>query len=104
MWNRARKVIGVEFSDFAIVARKVVGDNNLVDIVTIVHWKVENIQLPDVVEKVDVIVSVRVDGLLFVLLKYVGLRSIRQGQVAGGGWCHVACRIKLVFISSTIMI
>ena len=53
----ARKVIGVEFSDFAIIARKVVRDNNLVDIVTIVHGKVENIQLPDDVEKVDVIVS-----------------------------------------------
>ena len=53
----ARKVIGVEFSDFAIIARKVIRDNNLVDIVTIVHGKVEDIQLPDDVEKVDVIVS-----------------------------------------------
>ena len=53
----ARKVIGVEFSDFAIIARKVVRDNNLADIVTIVHGKVEDIQLPDDVEKVDVIVS-----------------------------------------------
>ena len=34
-----------------------VRDNNLADIVTIVHGKVENIQLPDDVEKVDVIVS-----------------------------------------------
>ena len=46
----ARKVIGVEFSDFAIVARKVVT-------ITIVHGKVENIQLPDDVVKVDVIVA-----------------------------------------------
>ena len=53
----ARKVIGVEFSDFAIIARKVVRDNNLADIVTIVHGKVENIQLPDDVVKVDVIVA-----------------------------------------------
>ena len=53
----ARKVIGVEFSDFAIIARKVVRNYNLVDTITIVHGKVENIQLPDDVEKVDIIVS-----------------------------------------------
>ena len=53
----ARKVIGVKFSDFSIVARKVVRDINLVDIITIVHGKVENIQLPDDVVKVDVIVA-----------------------------------------------
>ena len=56
-WAGARKVIGVEFSDLAIIARKVVRNYNLVDTITIVHGKVENIQLPDDVEKVDIIVS-----------------------------------------------
>jgi len=53
----AKKVIGVEFSDFAIAAKKVVRDNNMMDVVTIVHGKVEDIVMPDDVEHVDVILS-----------------------------------------------
>ena len=53
----ARRVIGVEKTDFAILARKVVRDNNLHKVVTILYGKVEEVELPDDVDKVDVIVS-----------------------------------------------
>ena len=53
----ARRVIGVEKTDFAILARKVVMDNNLHRVVTILYGKVEEVELPDDVDKVDVIVS-----------------------------------------------
>ena len=51
----ARRVIGVEKSDFAVVARKVVLDNQLNHVVTIIRGKVEEIELP--VPKVDIIIS-----------------------------------------------
>jgi len=53
----ARRVIGVEKTDFAILANKVVRDNNLQKVVTILYGKVEEVELPDDVDKVDVIVS-----------------------------------------------
>ena len=53
----ARRVIGVEKTDFALLARQVVLDNNFQEVVTILYGKVEEVELPYDVDKVDVIVS-----------------------------------------------
>merc|ERR1712241_1401950 len=51
----AAKVIGVDMSSIVDYAKKIVADNNLSDIVTIIRGKVEEIELP--VPKVDIIIS-----------------------------------------------
>ncbi|VDM46099.1 unnamed protein product [Toxocara canis] len=54
----AKKVIAVEFSNMATQSKQIVKDNNLGHIITVVHCKVEDItELPDGIEKVDVIIS-----------------------------------------------
>jgi len=51
----ARQVFGIEMSDFAHLARKVVLDNNLDHVIKIIKGKLEDVKLP--VKEVDVIVS-----------------------------------------------
>jgi SAM-dependent methyltransferase len=51
----AAKVIGIDRSEMGNVARTIVADNGLSDVVTILRGKVEELELP--VEKVDVIIS-----------------------------------------------
>merc|ERR1719273_2749642 len=51
----AAKVIGVDMSSIVDYAKKIVADNNLSDVVTIIRGKVEEIELP--VPKVDIIIS-----------------------------------------------
>merc|ERR1739844_507758 len=51
----AAKVIGVDMSSIVDYAKKIVEDNNLSDVVTIIRGKVEEIELP--VPKVDIIIS-----------------------------------------------
>lgn len=51
----AAKVIGIEMSNIAEYAKKIVAANKLDDIVTIIQSKVEEVELP--VEKVDIIIS-----------------------------------------------
>ncbi|KAH8355905.1 hypothetical protein KR200_001657 [Drosophila serrata] len=53
----ARKVIGVEYTDMAEVAREIVRDNEKEDVVTVVKGLVEQVELPDGIQQVDVIVS-----------------------------------------------
>ena len=53
----AKRVIGVEMADLAVAAGKVVEDNNLSHVVTIIRGKVEEVELPGGVAGVDVIVS-----------------------------------------------
>ncbi|KAL0577118.1 hypothetical protein V5O48_004871 [Marasmius crinis-equi] len=53
----ARKVIAVDASDIAEKAEKIVRANDLQNIITVVRGKVEDIRLPDGIEKVDVIIS-----------------------------------------------
>ena len=50
----ARKVYAVDASDIAVKAREVVKANNLTDIITVLHGRVEEVQID---EEVDVIVS-----------------------------------------------
>jgi len=53
----ARKVIGIDMSSIVDHAQKIVKANNLEDVVTLIKGKVEEVELPDGIEKVDIIVS-----------------------------------------------
>lgn len=53
----ASKVIGIECSNIVEYAKKIVDANNLSDVITIIKGKVEEISLPDGIEKVDIIIS-----------------------------------------------
>ena len=53
----AKKVIAVDASNIVHRARQIVKDNDYEDVITVVHGKVENVTLPEGIEKVDVIVS-----------------------------------------------
>lgn len=54
----AAKVIAVEFSNIATQSKKIIKDNGLDSIIEVLHCKVEDVkELPDGIEKVDVIVS-----------------------------------------------
>jgi len=53
----AKRVIGIEFSNIAQQSLQIVKDNNLDKIVTIMQGKVEEVELPDGIQKVDVIIS-----------------------------------------------
>lgn len=48
----ATKVIGIDCSDIVNQAQEIVKQNNLDDIVTIIKGKVEEVELPDGIEKV----------------------------------------------------
>merc|ERR1711976_55893 len=53
----AKKVIGIECCSIVEYAEKIVKANNLDNIVTLVKGKVEEVVLPDKIEKVDIIIS-----------------------------------------------
>jgi len=53
----AKKVIGVDCSSIVEYAEKIVKLNNLDDVVTIVRGKMEEVVLPEGIEKVDIIIS-----------------------------------------------
>lgn len=53
----AKKVIGIECANIFYQAQQIVKDNGLDHIVTLVKGKVEEVTLPDGIEKVDIIIS-----------------------------------------------
>merc|ERR1712165_27126 len=53
----AKMVIGVDMSSIVDHAKQIVKDNKLDDVVTIIRGKVEEISLPEGVDKVDIIIS-----------------------------------------------
>ncbi|CAG2212852.1 unnamed protein product [Mytilus edulis] len=53
----ASKVIGIECSGIIEYAQKIVDANKFSDVVTLIKGKVEEVQLPDGIEKVDIIIS-----------------------------------------------
>merc|ERR1719452_339209 len=53
----AKKVIGVDMSSIVEHARNIVRENGLADKVEIIRGKIEEITLPDGIEKVDIIIS-----------------------------------------------
>ena len=57
----AKQVFGIEFADIADYANEIIKKNKLSDKITIIKSKVEDVKLP--VEKVDIIISVRMDGI-----------------------------------------
>merc|ERR1712086_411457 len=53
----AKKVIGIEMSSIVEYAQKIVKANHLENTVTIIKGKVEEVELPEGIEKVDIIIS-----------------------------------------------
>ncbi|XP_067121467.1 protein arginine N-methyltransferase 1-like isoform X2 [Centruroides vittatus] len=53
----AAKVIGIECSSIVEHAEQIVRENHMSDIITMVKGKVEEVELPDGIEKVDIIIS-----------------------------------------------
>lgn len=53
----ASKVIGIECSEIVDLTKTIVRDNNFENVITIIKGKVEEVELPDGIEKVDIIVS-----------------------------------------------
>lgn len=53
----AARVIGIECSGIVNLAERVIKDNGFADRITIVKGKVEEVELPDGIEKVDIIIS-----------------------------------------------
>lgn len=53
----AAKVIAIECSNIVEYARKIVAANSFEDVITIVKGKVEEVTLPDGIDKVDIIIS-----------------------------------------------
>lgn len=50
-------MIAVDCSNIIEFARQVVIDNNLQDVITVVKGKIEEIELPNGIEGVDIIIS-----------------------------------------------
>jgi len=53
----AKKVIGIECSSIIDLAREIVEVNGFSDTVTLIQGKVEEVELPDGIDKVDIIIS-----------------------------------------------
>lgn len=53
----AAKVIGIECSNIVEFAKQIVELNHFSDVISIVKGKVEEVELPDGIEKVDIIIS-----------------------------------------------
>ncbi|XP_066993889.1 protein arginine N-methyltransferase 1 isoform X2 [Anabrus simplex] len=53
----AARVVGIECSNIVEYAKQIVEANQLSDIVTIIKGKVEEVELPDGIEQVDIIIS-----------------------------------------------
>lgn len=53
----AARVIGIECSNIVEYAKQIVEANHLSDVVTIVKGKVEEVELPDEITSVDIIIS-----------------------------------------------
>jgi len=82
----AKKVIAVEFSNMAIQSRQIIKDNNLDHIVEVVQSKVEDIkELPDGIEKVDIIISEWMGYCLFYESMLNTVLYARDKWLAEGG-------------------
>lgn len=53
----AAKVIAVDCSNIVDYARQVIVDNNMTEVISVVKGKVEEVELPDGIQKVDIIIS-----------------------------------------------
>ena len=53
----ASKVIAIDCSNIIDYAQKIITDNHFADVITLVKGKVEEVTLPDGIDKVDIIIS-----------------------------------------------
>lgn len=61
----AARVISFEWSNIARYTKKIVKDNNLDHIITVIKGHIDSVKLPDGIEKVDVIISMWLGYSLF---------------------------------------
>jgi len=81
----ARQVIGVDMSSIVDHAKQIVKDNGLADVVTIIRGKVEEISLPEGIEKVDIIISEWMGYCLFYESMLDTVLFARDKWLAPGG-------------------
>jgi len=81
----ARKVIGIECSSIVEYANKIVKQNKLDDVVQIIKGKVEEVELPDGIEKVDIIISEWMGYCLFYESMLNTVLFARDKWLAPGG-------------------
>ncbi|KAK2465278.1 hypothetical protein APHAL10511_002632 [Amanita phalloides] len=97
----AKRVLAVEASDIAEKARLIVKANGLDDIITVIKGKVEEISLPDGLEKVDVIIS---EWMGYALLYESMLDSVLHARdrflKPGGIMAPSQCRINLALCNA----
>jgi len=78
-------VIAIESSAFAKIAQQIVADNQLADVVTIVRGKVEEVELPEDISEVDIIIAEWVGHGLFPKNKLASLIFARDKWLAPDG-------------------
>ena len=81
----ASRVIGVDRSSIVDHTKKIVEDNGLSDIVTIVRGKIEEIELPHGIDKVDIIISEWMGYCLFYECMLDTVVFARKKWLANGG-------------------
>uniref|UniRef100_A0A1I7U440 type I protein arginine methyltransferase n=1 Tax=Caenorhabditis tropicalis TaxID=1561998 RepID=A0A1I7U440_9PELO len=82
----AKKVFAMEFSNMALTSRQIIKDNNLDHIITVIQAKVEDVtELPDGVEKVDIIISEWMGYCLFYESMLNTVLVARDRWLAEGG-------------------
>jgi len=81
----AKQVIGVDMSSIVEHAKQIVEDNHLSDKVTILKGKVEEITLPDGIDKVDIIISEWMGYCLFYESMLDTVLYARDKWLAPGG-------------------
>ncbi|XP_013417122.1 protein arginine N-methyltransferase 1 isoform X2 [Lingula anatina] len=81
----AKKVIGIECSSIVDHARRIVEANHFDDVITLVKGKVEEVQLPEGIEKVDIIISEWMGYCLFYESMLNTVLFARDKWLAPGG-------------------
>ena len=90
----AARVIAIESSAIAKIAQQIVADNQLDNVVTIIRGKVEEVELPEGIKEVDIIIAEWVGHGLFIKNKLASLIFAREKWLAPDG--HVfpdRCRL-----------
>ena len=81
----ASRVIGIESSAIAKIAQQIVADNQLDNVVTIIRGKVEEVELPEDINEVDIIIAEWVGHGLFPKNKLASLIFARDKWLAPDG-------------------
>lgn len=81
----AKKVIGIDCSEIVHQAREIVKDNGFENVITLLKGKVEDVVLPDGIEKVDIIISEWMGYALFYESMLSTVLVARDKWLAPGG-------------------